>query len=81
MADNGEFVNDDDLIDGGVGNDTLTGQSNILVSFSISQHVFGKSNFQPRHEISYQEFTHQDNLVFANIEEHKGTVLMDKYLI
>lgn len=35
MASNEEFLNDDDLLDGGVGNDTFTGQSGVLVSFNL----------------------------------------------
>ena len=47
---------------------------------SVSQHVFGKLGFVPRHEISYQQFTYQGQKVFASIEGDKGTILMDKLL-
>ena len=48
---------------------------------SISQHIFRKLDFQPRHEILYRKFTHNGIPVFASIEGHKGTTLMDKCLI
>ena len=47
---------------------------------SISQHVFGKLGFTPRHQINYQQFTYQGQKVFASIEGHTGTILMDKLL-
>ena len=47
---------------------------------SISQHIFGKLGFIPRHQINYQQFTYQDQKVFASIEGHTGTILMDKLL-
>ncbi|MDJ0588421.1 MAG: GNAT family N-acetyltransferase [Pleurocapsa sp. MO_226.B13] len=47
---------------------------------SISQHIFKKLNFKPRHQISYKEFTDQGIPVFADIEGHEGTILMDKCL-
>ena len=47
---------------------------------SISQHIFKKLDFQPRYTISYKDFTHRDIPVFANIEGHEGTILMDKSL-
>lgn len=48
---------------------------------SVSQHIFGKLDFVPRYQISYQEFTHQGIRVFAKIKGHEGTILMDKLLI
>ena len=48
---------------------------------SISQHIFRKLDFQPCHEILYRKFTHNGVSVFANIEGHEGTTLMDKCLI
>lgn len=48
---------------------------------SISQHIFRKLDFQPRHEILYRNFTYQGVRVFADIEGHKGTILMDKCLM
>ena len=48
---------------------------------SISQHIFRKLDFQPRHNISYREFTYQGIPVFADIKGHEGTILMDKFLI
>ena len=47
---------------------------------SVSQHIFKKLDFQPRHEIFYSEFTYKGVPVFANIEEHEGTILMDRLL-
>ena len=47
---------------------------------SVSQHVFSKLGFVPRHEISYQQFTYHGQKVFASIEGHTGTILMDKLL-
>ena len=47
---------------------------------SVSQHVFGKLGFIPRYEINYQQFTYQGQKVFASIEGHTGTVLMEKLL-
>ena len=47
---------------------------------SVSQHVFGKLSFVPRHEISYQQFTYQGQKVFASIEGHTSTILMDKLI-
>ena len=47
---------------------------------SVSQHVFGKLGFIPRHEISYQQFTYHGQKVFASIEGHTGTILMDKLI-
>ena len=47
---------------------------------SVSQHIFSKLSFAPRHEISYQKFTYRDRKVFASIERHSGTILMDKFL-
>lgn len=48
---------------------------------SVSQHIFRKLDFRPRHEIFYQEFTYQGVPVFANIRGHKGTILMDRLLV
>ena len=45
---------------------------------SVSQHVFGKLGFVPRHQVSYQQFTYQGQKVFASIEGDTGTILMDK---
>ena len=47
---------------------------------SVSQHVFGKLGFIPRHEISYQQFTYQGQKVFASIKADTGTILMDKLI-
>lgn len=47
---------------------------------SVSQHVFSKLSFIPRHQIDYQQFTYQGQKVFASIEGHTGTILMDKLL-
>jgi ribosomal protein S18 acetylase RimI-like enzyme len=47
---------------------------------SVSQHIFGKLGFIPRHQIDYQQFTYQDKKVFASIKAHTGTILMDKLL-
>ena len=47
---------------------------------SVSQHIFRKLDFQSRHQIGYQEFTHKGVRVFANIKGHEGTILMDKLL-
>ena len=47
---------------------------------SVSQHVFGKLGFIPRHQINYQQFTFQGQKVFASIEGDTGTILMDKLL-
>ena len=46
----------------------------------ISQYVFVKIGFTPRHRIKYQQFTYQGQKVFASIEEDTGTILMDKLL-
>lgn len=48
---------------------------------SISQHIFKKLNFQSRHQILYKKFTYRGIPVFANIEGHEGTILMDKRLV
>ena len=48
---------------------------------SVSQHIFQKLDFQPRHQILYREFTYQGIPVFANIKGHEGTILMDKRLV
>ncbi len=46
----------------------------------ISQHVFRKSGFADRFSISYDDFIHEDEAVFASIAEHQRAILMDKVL-
>ena len=46
----------------------------------ISQHVFRKTGFTPRCEISYGQFTYNGDSVFEAISEEGGTILMDKCL-
>ena len=48
---------------------------------SVSLHIFRKLDFQPRHQVGYQKFVYQNIRVFADIEGHEGTILMDKLLI
>jgi hypothetical protein len=48
----------------------------------ISQHIFrNKFGFVDRLEIPYKTFVHQGRRVFESIEEHTGTILMDKPLV
>jgi GNAT superfamily N-acetyltransferase len=47
----------------------------------ISQHVFRRCGFVDRLEIPYKTFTYQGSRVFASIEGHTGTILMDKVLV
>jgi GNAT superfamily N-acetyltransferase len=47
----------------------------------ISQHIFrNKFGFVDRLEIPYKTFVYQGRRVFESIEEHTGTILMDKTL-
>jgi hypothetical protein len=47
----------------------------------ISQHIIrNKCGFVGRLEIPYKTFVYQGRLVFESIEEHRGTILMDKTL-
>jgi GNAT superfamily N-acetyltransferase len=47
---------------------------------SISQRVFRKCEFVERYEIRYQEYTFQGASVFASVQGHTGTILMEKAL-
>jgi ribosomal protein S18 acetylase RimI-like enzyme len=47
----------------------------------ISQHIFRKCGFVDRLEIPYKTFTYQGSRIFASIEGHTGTILMDKVLV
>jgi predicted N-acetyltransferase YhbS len=47
----------------------------------FSQHTFRKCGFVDRIEISYKTFTYHGKRVFATIEGHTGTILMDKALV
>ena len=49
-------------------------------SGSVSEYIFGKLGFIPRHQVDYQQFTYQGQKVFASTETDKGVVLMDKSL-
>ena len=46
----------------------------------ISQHVFRKTGFTPRCEISYGQFTYNGDSIFEAISDEGGTLLMDKCL-
>ena len=47
----------------------------------ISQHLFrNKFGFVDRLEITYKTFVYQGRRVFESIQEHIGTILMDKSL-
>ncbi|MFH7024524.1 MAG: GNAT family N-acetyltransferase [Heteroscytonema crispum UTEX LB 1556] len=48
---------------------------------SISQQVFTKCGFVARDEILYKQFTYEGVHVFASIDGHTGTILMDKTLV
>jgi GNAT superfamily N-acetyltransferase len=47
----------------------------------ISQHIFRKCGFVDRFAIPYKAFMYQGRRVFESIEEHTGTILMDKVLV
>jgi len=48
----------------------------------ISQHIFRMQfGFADRLEIPYKTFVYQGKRVFESIEEHTGTILMDKTLV
>jgi GNAT superfamily N-acetyltransferase len=47
----------------------------------VSQHIFRKCGFVDRIEIPYKTFTYHGKRVFATIEGHTGTILMDKILV
>lgn len=47
----------------------------------VSQHIFRKCGFVDRIEIPYKAFTYLGKRVFASIERHTGTILMDKVLV
>ena len=49
-------------------------------SDSVSQHIFEKLGFTPRHQVDYQQFSYQGQKVFASTETPKGIILMDKSL-
>ena len=49
-------------------------------SDSVSQHIFGKLGFIPRHQVDYQQFTYQGQKVFPSTETDRGIMLMDKSL-
>ena len=46
----------------------------------ISQHVFRKTGFTSRCEISYGQFTYNGDSIFEAISDEGGTLLMDKCL-
>ena len=47
---------------------------------AISQYIFRKYGFVDRLTISYKTFEYLGSRVFASIEGHMGTILMDKVL-
>ncbi len=44
----------------------------------VSQHVFGKLGFVSRGQVSYADFRHESNAVFASIAEHDGPMSMSR---
>ncbi|MGB9233426.1 MAG: GNAT family N-acetyltransferase [Terriglobales bacterium] len=47
----------------------------------ISQSVFRKQGFVERFSVSYRDFRYENKLVFASIQEHERTILMEKALV
>lgn len=47
---------------------------------AVSQHVFRTAGFQERVRVSYEDFTHDGEAVFASISRHGGAALMDRAL-
>lgn len=47
----------------------------------VSQHIFRKSGFVDRFNVSYRDFVYEQKAVFASIREHDVAMLMDRSLI
>jgi ribosomal protein S18 acetylase RimI-like enzyme len=47
----------------------------------VSQHIFRKNGFVDRFRVPYQEFIYENKKVFASIQDHDQTILMERVLV